>query len=185
MPRARYRTQIPIRFERCYKCNSTSVLSSESVGAVQPECVFPGLGILTLPLAVFRLGQRKNLQVPICRPCRSFLWPLKVAFLVLLVAYLIAMIFNFTALEGLFGERIAAGIMVLGITLLLFAYTYFRDNYQGVQIEQIKNEHFAYEYSVASWCSEDFQNDYWRHRQENPNPNPSPTKLRFKERSRF
>ena len=168
MLRARYRTQCPIQFERCYKCSSTSGLSTESVGGPQPEAVFPGLAILSAPLAFSRVLRRESLSVPICSRCRLILLPFKFAFLLLFVAYLILVIYLFTDLAGLCGENVAVGIALISAVLLLFGYTYFRDTYQGVQIEQIKDEFFAFEYFVSKWCSEDFRKDYWRHRRENP-----------------
>ena len=170
MPRAQYLTHRPIQFERCYKCRSTSGLTTESVGAAQPETgsLLPGVEALTAPLAFFRVLQRESLPVPICTGCRRIFWPLKAGFLLLFVAYLIVSFSMFTTLARICGNTLATWIAVIGLAFVLFAYTRTRDIYQGVQVEQIKNGDFTFKYSVANWCSEDFWEDFAEHRKENP-----------------
>jgi hypothetical protein len=95
-------------------------------------------------------------------------WPLKFGILLLFYLSLIATVSVYTSLAGWCGNGIATGIVILGVVLLLFAYTYSRDTFQGVQVEQIENGRFAYEYSVANWCLQEFRDDFARHRLEDP-----------------
>jgi len=145
-------TRKELVFDRCYKCDATSNLTTTSVATSRSIASYLFVFIRGIEL----LKNRTSVRIPICADCRFSIWPLRFIHLIaFMLCFVLPYLFSILLGKGNAAEWSLIS-MIAGPLVVLTSYVFFRDWLLCVQVH---NANGNYRYIVAKRFREDFEND--------------------------